>query len=59
MKMELDEKEMESALCVWAMGWQRGNSNPKFNKATFYKLERGYSVTLEYVDPNQFTEQGR
>ena len=56
MRMELDEKEMEAALCEWASKCKVGDLSVRFNAVTFYKLDRGYSAMLEWVEP---TEQGR
>lgn len=51
LKIELDEKEMEQALCEWVSRLEHdGGENLKFNRATFYKLDRGFSVTLEWVE---------
>lgn len=50
MKIELSEAEMATILCEWASRLRIGDEQVDFNKATFYKLESGYSATLDWVD---------
>ena len=59
MKLELDQKELETALCIWAMGWQRGQTNAKFNHVTFYTATDGdVTATVAWIEPLT-VEQGR